>query len=171
MDIPRNAATPERNAHTHRNAYTLFVPPLGPLLAPLLLYGGILGGVLGLVTSRCTPEQITIHDLVNSERAEAGLPTILPSPHAAAKAQTWAEELAASETLRHSSLPEGMPEGFRKIGENVGRGPDIERIHEAFMNSDGHRRNVLDPDYNWIGTGYARSDTGVVYVAVVFARY
>lgn len=131
----------------------------------------LLASFLGLVSAGCTPEQLELQQLVNRERADAGFPALLPSPHATAKAQAWAEELAAGEMLRHSNLAEGMPAGFRKIGENVGRGPDIGRIHEAFMNSDGHRANVLDPEYNWIGTGYARSDTGVVYVAVVFARY
>lgn len=127
--------------------------------------------LLGAVAIGCAPEQIELQQLINSEREDAGLPLLLPSPHASAKAQSWAEELAAGETLRHSNLAENMPAGFRKIGENVGRGPDIVRIHQAFMDSEGHRANVLDPEYNWIGTGYARSSTGAVYVAVVFARY
>ena len=155
----RYTSTHVRSARKHPSRYV-------PALLVLLLTS-----FLGLVSAGCTPEQLELQHLVNRERADAGLPALLPSPHATAKAQAWAETLAASETLRHSNLAEDMPAGFRKIGENVGRGPAIGRIHEAFMNSDGHRANVLDPEYNWIGTGYARSDTGVVYVAVVFARY
>lgn len=155
----RNTSTHPRSEREH---YSRYVPALLVLL---------LASFLGLLSAGCTPEQIELQQLVNREREDAGLSTLLPSPHATAKAQTWAETLAAGETLRHSSLADGMPAGFRKIGENVGRGPDIGRIHEAFMRSDGHRANVLDPEYNWLGTGYARSDSGVVYVAVVFARY
>jgi uncharacterized protein YkwD len=131
----------------------------------------LLALLFGLVSVGCAPEQLELQHFVNGEREHLGLPALLPSPHAMAKAQAWAEEMASSGNLRHSDLAAGMPAGFRKIGENVGRGPDIESIHQAFMLSDGHRANVVDPEYNWIGTGYARSNTGVVYVAVVFARY
>jgi uncharacterized protein YkwD len=155
----RHTSTHVRSAHKHPSRYV-------PALLVLLLTS-----FLGLVSVGCTPEQLEIQQLVNRERADADLPALIPSPHATAKAQAWAETLAAGETLRHSNLDEGMPAGFRKIGENVGRGPDIGRIHEAFMRSDGHRANVLDPEYNWMGTGYARSGSGIVYVAVVFAHY
>lgn len=126
--------------------------------------------IVGLAAG-CTPEQLELQQLVNSERVHAGLVPLLPSVHATAKAQAWAEELARSGTLRHSRLSDDMPEGYRKLGENVGRGPGIEAIHIAFMDSPGHRANVLDPEYRWMGAGYARTPDGVVYVAVVFARY
>lgn len=127
--------------------------------------------LLGMLAGACTPDQLRLQQLVNDERTNAGLTPLLPSPHASAKAQAWAEELSRSGTLRHSRLDEAMPEGYLQIGENVGRGPDIETIHLAFMDSPGHRANILDPAYGWVGTGYARSPDGVVYVAVVFARY
>lgn len=131
-----------------------------------------LGALLFIgLSSGCTPEQLELQRLVNTERVQAGLVPLLPSPHATAKAQAWAEELARSGHLRHSHLSDDMPEGYRKLGENVGRGPDSGAIHLAFMDSPGHRANVLDPEYRWMGTGYARSVDGVVYVAVVFAWY
>jgi len=119
----------------------------------------------------CTPEQVDVHRLVNDERRQAGLPDLLPSPHAATKAQAWAEELARSGTLRHSRLSDGLPRGWRRLTENVGRGPDLESIHRAFMDSPSHRANILDPAVTWMGTGHAVSVTGVTYVAVVFASW
>lgn len=109
--------------------------------------------------------------MTNRAREDHGVGTLLPSPHAAAKAQAWAETLASEGHLRHSDLHVGMPEGFRKLGENVGRGPEVGAIHQAFLDSTAHRANLLDPDYRWIGTGAARSADGVLYVAVVLAAY
>jgi uncharacterized protein YkwD len=131
----------------------------------------LIAALLVLVSAGCTAKQFELQKLVNDERAAAGLTPLSPSPHVYAKAQAWAEELAGTGKLSHSRLADTMPEGYLKIGENVGRGPGIGDIHTAFMASPGHRVNVLDPEYNWIGTGYAQSSNGVVYVAVVFAHY
>lgn len=140
-----------------------------PVPSVFLLF--LLLGILFTGTASCTPEQLETQRLVNVEREAAGLPALLPSPHATAKAQAWAETMAGDANLRHSNLAAGMPAGFLKIGENVGRGPELGAIHDAFMRSPSHRANVLDPAYQWIGTGTARSADGVLYVAVVFARY
>lgn len=121
--------------------------------------------------SGCAPGQVELHVLANRAREDHGASTLMPSPHAAAKAQTWAETMASEGHLRHSDLRVGMPEGFRKLGENVGRGPDVGAVHQAFLDSAAHRANLLDPDYRWIGTGAARSADGVLYVAVVLAAY
>jgi uncharacterized protein YkwD len=121
--------------------------------------------------SACTPQQTEAVSLVNGDRSEAHLVSLVPSPHAMEKAQAWAEHLAATGTLAHSTLREGMPEGWQKLGENVGHGPSIEAVEEGFMRSSGHRANILDPAYNWVGTGYASAADGSVYVVQVFARY
>ncbi len=39
-----------------------------------------------------------------------------------------------------------------QLGENVGMGGSIDQIHVAYMNSPGHRANILDPAFNQIGT-------------------
>src|SRR5690606_38745741 len=44
-------------------------------------------------------------------------------------------------------------EGLRRLGENVGRNGSIDGIHRAFMSSTGHRRNILNPDYDAVGVG------------------
>jgi len=102
----------------------------------------------------CTPAQPALQRIVKDERVAAGVEPLLPAPHANAKAPAWAAEMARTEMLRHSKLGDGMPADFLKIGENVGRGPGIGKIHLAFMDSPGHQANVLDPAYGWIGTGF-----------------
>ena len=58
--------------------------------------------------------------------------------------------------------------GWEKLGENVGRGGSVSSLHTAFMNSSGHRANILG-DYNKVGIGTGTSD-GVLYVTVVFMK-
>jgi len=48
---------------------------------------------------------------------------------------------------------------YRRAGENIARGqPTPEDVHRSWMNSTGHRRNILDRDYGRIGVGYVACD-------------
>jgi uncharacterized protein YkwD len=124
-----------------------------------------------IVLTGCTPEQQAVLDRINATRVESGLPQVLASPHAMDKAQAWANELARTGTLSHSTLSDGMPPGWTKLGENVGRGPSIDAVYDGFLQSPAHRANLLDSAFNWVGTGTAVAADGTVYVVQVFARY
>ncbi|HEX7095360.1 MAG TPA: CAP domain-containing protein [Acidimicrobiales bacterium] len=124
-----------------------------------------------LISVGCTPEQLAVRDLVNASRRQAGLAELPIDVNANAKAQPWAEHLARIGRLEHSNLAEGMPPGWQKLGENVGRGPSLQAIQDAFMRSPGHRANILDPAWNSVGAGVAVAPDGTVYVVQLFARY
>jgi uncharacterized protein YkwD len=136
------------------------------VIKPALLLAAAL-----LLLSACSPQQTQALGLVNDARSTAGVHELLPSPHAMAKAQAWAEHLAATGRLAHSELRAEMPDGFLLLAENVGRGPSMEAIHQAFMGSAAHRSNLLDRRFQWAGTGHAVATDGTVYVVQVFARY
>jgi uncharacterized protein YkwD len=119
----------------------------------------------------CSPEQQAALDQINGTRRDAGLTELLPSPHAMEKAQAWATQLAQAGSLRHSGLIDGMPEGWQKLGENVGSGPSLDAVYQGLLQSPAHKANLLDPTYNWAGTGVAVSADGTVYVVQVFAQY
>ena len=52
------------------------------------------------------------------------------------------------------------------LSENYASAPGVVR---AWLNSPGHRRNLLDPEYAWIGVGASRNRrTGTVYIAQLF---
>ena len=42
---------------------------------------------------------------------------------------------------------------FSWAGENLGYAADIATVHEGFMNSDNHRRNIVDPEFHKVGVG------------------
>lgn len=113
-------------------------------------------------------EQRRIAELVNDSRRGAGRAGVTLHRQLTSKAQAWAEHLARINRLDHSRLTAGVPAGWRALAENVGYGSTIAVVHTAFMNSSGHRTNILGP-YNFIGTGYAEGH-GQVWVVHVFMR-
>lgn len=42
---------------------------------------------------------------------------------------------------------------FLSAGENIALAPTLETAHQSLMNSPGHRRNILDPDFGRVGIG------------------
>ncbi len=58
---------------------------------------------------------------------------------------------------------------YRAAGENLAYGfKTPEALVEAWMNSEGHRRNVLDSDFKYVGVGYFVNEKGTLYCATLF---
>jgi uncharacterized protein YkwD len=57
---------------------------------------------------------------------------------------------------------------WRILGENIGYGPSMEVLHDAFMDSPPHRRNALNRRYGKVGVGMAVGDDGRIWVTVLF---
>ena len=124
-----------------------------------------------VVLSACSPQQVDSFQRINYDRTDNGLVGLSINNTLMAKAQAWADYLASVGTLRHSQLTESVDAGWWMLGENVGHGPSVEAIEAAFMRSPGHRANILNPEFNWAGTGVAVSGNGTVYLVQVFAKY
>lgn len=122
---------------------------LVPLAAALAVLGaaGTLAG--------CTEQQNRVMTLVNDSRTQSGLAPLSWNGTLGTKAQRWAEQLAATCSLSHSTLTDGAPSNWKLLGENVGRGGSIEAIHTSYLDSPGHRANIMEPRFTQIGTGYA----------------
>lgn len=114
-------------------------------------------------------DQQTAFDLVNHERAAASVPSLHHDATAQAKAQAWADQLAAGGTLAHSSLSEGMDDQWSRLAENVGHGSSIEQVHARFMDSGQHRSTILDASLTHLGAGIAH-DHGRTFVVLVFVQ-
>lgn len=95
---------------------------------------------------------------INSSRANAGLAALSDNPTLDVKADAWAQHLLDICDLEHSHLQDGAPADWRKLGENVGYGGSIDQVHTAYMNSPGHRANILDPSYNQVGAAAVWGD-------------
>lgn len=111
--------------------------------------------------------------LVNSTRAANGLHALSENAGLNKIAAQHAAEMAAKEEIFHyydiGNRADAAGVNWTHIGENVGAGPDVKTVHEAFMNSPGHRENILYADYNVIGVAVAVGKDGMVYIAHEFA--
>jgi len=108
---------------------------------------------------------------INASRSAAGLGALTVDGGIRSHARNHTQDMINSGGIYHSSSAELQAaggSGWEKLGENVGRGGDVDSLHTAFMNSPGHKANIVG-DYNMVGIGTGTSD-GVLYVTVVFMK-
>ncbi len=124
----------------------------------------------GLLVGCLSQDQLTVQNQINSARSSHGVRTLIDYSTADTKAQNWANKLKSDGTLSHSNLASGYTYGtWCHLGENVGMGPSLSSIQTGFMNSPGHRANILNGVYDHMGTGVAYdSRTGYYFVVQEF---
>ncbi|MET8752313.1 CAP domain-containing protein [Streptomyces sp. NPDC004667] len=103
--------------------------------------------------------------LVNKERAAVGCPAVTVNAQLTKAAQDHSADQAAHATMSHTGS-DGSDPGqritaagyvWRTYGENVAYGyPTAAKVMEGWMNSPGHKRNILDCSYKEIGVGLAQ---------------
>ena len=112
-------------------------------------------------------------DATNAVRAKHGLKPLKPATCPDRYATSWTRHLAAADTMVHQSLGPILRRcDLRTAGENLawsGGSLSAQRVVKMWMDSPGHRRNILNPRYRYLGTDAWRStDTGRTYVGQVF---
>ena len=87
-------------------------------------------------------------------------------------ARRQARRMANQDRMFHQDLGDVMSAcDLRAVAENVAHGYHTGRgAVKAWMKSDGHRANILDPGYRLLGMAVRRSDDGTPYAAQVFGR-
>lgn len=121
--------------------------------------------------SALTSDEGSLLSYTNSARASHGLAKLSLASDLVAVARKHSAEMAAKGTIYHNSSLPSEVSGWRKIGENVGRGPSAKAIHQAFMSSSSHRAHILDGAYDQIGVGAVWGGSGsnkLLYVTEVF---
>jgi uncharacterized protein YkwD len=99
--------------------------------------------------------------LVNAQRAAHGLRPLTVSPCARSFAAPWATRMATTNTLVHQSLAPMLRCPARRVGENIAYGNvTADQMMTMWMNSPGHRANILNPAFTRIGVGAVRTSTG-----------
>jgi hypothetical protein len=110
------------------------------------------------------------YELVNSARAQAGLPALGLTEEANRVATDWAFRMAGEADLHHNPLLSSQLHDWSLVAENVGVGADSDQLAGAFMASPGHRANILRPEVSVIGLGAVRSSDGRLWVVQVFEQ-
>jgi uncharacterized protein YkwD len=110
--------------------------------------------------------------MVNLQRATAGLAPVAIDARIQTSAQAHSNYQAKVATMRHQSA-NGANAGARLTasgfpwhawGENVAAGQtDCTSVMDAWMNSPGHRANILNPVFTYIGVAGAVNSAGTIY--------
>ena len=108
---------------------------------------------------------------INASRSAAGLAPLTTNGNLQSYARSHSAEMANADKIYHSTasqLRAAAGSGWTALGENVGRGQSPDSLHAKFMESPGHRANILG-DYNQVGIGTVSSGP-YLYVTVVFMK-
>ncbi|MGK7942754.1 MAG: CAP domain-containing protein [Crocosphaera sp.] len=111
-------------------------------------------------------------ELVNQERSKRGLQSLSLSQKLDQAADQYSNRMASGDFFSHTDPENGSTVSTRvtefgyqwkTVGENIAAGQtSAEEVFNAWMNSSGHRANILNPNYTHMGLGYAylANDTG-----------
>ena len=129
--------------------------------------------MLIMISAVVSAEPITTRDqaaeeivrLVNVERKKAGLPAVKLSRELYRPAMIRAREIVKS--FSHTR-PNGLPFNsvfygitYRTVGENLAAGQtSCEMVMQQWMDSPGHRANILNKKFRYLGVAYLYSGKG-----------
>lgn len=126
-------------------------------------------------------DSISVEDevirLVNAERKKAGLSPVTKNWEASRVARIKSQDMIDNNYFAHNSPVYGTPFqmlknfglSYRYAGENIAKGQTSpQAVMNAWMNSSGHKANILNKNYTQIGVGLAKSKNGTYYWTQMF---
>lgn len=121
--------------------------------------------------------QDIILEKINSARVEEGLKPLKMNKELNRIAIIKAKDMAKEQKLSHESKKFGLTfnlikkEGlkYKSAAENIARWHDTpEFVAQRWLQSNGHRKNILNPNYNLTGIGLAQDSEGKNYWVQIF---
>lgn len=112
-------------------------------------------------TTPAPTQQDQVFTLVNQARAQAGCAALKDDPRLTQAAQDHSDDMSANDYFDHTT-PSGVPFDQREKaagyptpgGENIAEGQtSAQQVMTDWMNSPGHRANILNCDFTAIGIG------------------
>ncbi|WP_436494476.1 CAP domain-containing protein [Actinokineospora sp. HUAS TT18] len=122
------------------------------------------------------PAESEVLTIVNAERSKAGCGPLRWHDTLALAARKHSADMAANNYFDHESLDGRSPfdrmkaEGYAKGGgENIAAGQSTPKsVMESWMNSPGHRANILNCDFKELGVGMAKGGSYRIYWTQAF---
>lgn len=141
---------------------------LGTLIAATLISQVIV--VPASATSVVDAEACFVN-AINAERSSRGIDPMEIDAGLTSYARQHTQAMITAGGLFHSTsaqLAAILPEGKTSWGENVGYAANCARLHRAFMESPGHKKNILDPGFTRMVVGAVVSSNGSLWATEVF---
>ncbi|WMJ82154.1 CAP domain-containing protein [Clostridium sp. MB40-C1] len=117
--------------------------------------------------------------LVNVERSKVGLGQLKANWQLSRVARYKSQDMINKKYFSHTSPTYGSPFdmmrnfgiNYRSAGENIAYGQNSpSEVMKSWMNSPGHKQNILNSTYTEIGVGVAKSSNGQLYWTQMFIR-
>lgn len=117
-------------------------------------------------------------DMMNKEREKQGLPALEADPELCKAAAQRAEESVTSETHKrpdgtsYTTLLDEKKIKYVYYAENSAEGQKtIEEAMKSWMNSEGHKANILNSKMSKVGVGKYKADDGTLYWVQMFIGF
>ena len=116
-------------------------------------------------SSTLSAEEQQVVTLVNQERAKAGLKALQVDTTLSKSARAKSQDMHDKNYFDHQSPTYGSPFdqmkkfgiSYKTAGENIAEGQTTPaEVMKAWMNSPGHKANILNSSYTHIGVGYVK---------------
>ena len=130
-------------------------------------------------TSSLNTDEKEVFDLINAQRTKNGLSTLKVDSEVQNVARIKAQDMVDSNYFSHNSPIYGSPfemlnkfkVSYKTAGENIAGNSSNSAAVTAWMNSSGHKANILNSSFNYTGIGVVKSPKyGKVYVQMFIVK-
>ena len=130
-------------------------------------------------TSGLTADEKEVFNLINAQRTAAGLSALKIDEELQNVARVKAKDMVDNNYFSHNSPTYGTPFNmiknygitYKAAGENIAGNSTNKGAVNAWMNSSGHKANILNSNYNYTGIGVVSSPKyGKIYVQMFIGK-
>lgn len=130
-------------------------------------------------TSTMSSDEKEVFDLINKQRTNNGLAALKMDSEVLNVARIKAKDMVDNNYFSHNSPTYGSPfdmlksfkVSYKTAGENIAGNSSNSAAVTAWMNSSGHKSNILNSSFNYTGIGVVKSNKyGKVYVQIFIGK-
>ncbi len=130
-------------------------------------------------SSTLTSDELETFNLINQQRTNNGLPALYVDAELQRVARIKAQDMVDNNYFDHTSPTYGTPFNmmknfgisYKSAGENIAGNSSNSSAVTAWMNSSGHRANILNGNYNYTGLAVVTSPRyGKIYVQMFIQK-
>ena len=141
--------------------------------------GGGTSGSQNTTTASLSADEKEVFDLINKQRTNNGLSALKIDSEVQRVARIKAQDMVDNNYFAHESPTYGTPFqmlksfkiSYKTAGENIAGNSSNSAAVTAWMNSSGHKANILNGNYNYTGIGVVNSSKyGKVYVQMFIGK-
>lgn len=130
-------------------------------------------------TSSLTSDELEVFNLINQKRTAAGLSKLKIDDEVQNVARIKARDMVDNNYFSHTSPTYGLPfdmlksfkVSYKTAGENIAGNSSNSKAVEAWINSEGHKANILNSSFNYTGVGVINgSKYGKIYVQMFIGK-